>query len=99
VILAAADAWNLSEQKQFSFAGFFREYALDLQSDFGAGLIKQSETRTVAGGESTYFQHFGPWLSLLAGVDLRRDAPRNLDLQHADAQGIFQLSLTYYFRK
>ncbi len=90
IILAAADTWTLSEQKQVSFAGFFREYALDLQSDFGLSLIKQSESRTVAGGESTYFQHFSPWLSLLAGVDLRRDAPRNLDLQHVDAQGFFQ---------
>lgn len=89
-ILTAADTWNLSEQKQFSFSGFFRKYALDLQSDFGAGLIKQSESRTVTGGEGTYFQRFGPWLSLLAGVDLRRDAPRNLDLQHADPQGIFR---------
>ena len=90
VIMAAADVWNPSEQKQLSFAGFFREYALDLQSDFGAGLIKQSESRTVAGGESTYFQHFGYWLSVLAGIDLRRDAPRNLDLQHVDAEGLFQ---------
>jgi hypothetical protein len=41
------------------------------------------------GGEGTYFQHLSPWVSLLAGIDLRRDAPRNLDLQHANAQGIF----------
>ena len=27
---------------------------------------------------------------MLAGIDLRRDAPRDLDLKHADAQGVFQ---------
>jgi hypothetical protein len=89
-ILAAADDWKISEHDQLSFAGFFREYALGLQSDFGDGLIRQSESRTVAGGETTYFRHFHSWLSLLAGIDLRRDAPRNLDLQRADAEGIFQ---------
>jgi hypothetical protein len=27
---------------------------------------------------------------VLAGVDVRRDAPRNLDLKHLDDQGVFQ---------
>jgi hypothetical protein len=44
----------------------------------------------VIGGEATYIQSLRPWISLLAGVDLRRDAPRNLDLKRADGQGIFQ---------
>ena len=79
-LLVATDNWKLSEQRQFSFSGFYRNYALTLRSNFGDGLIQQSETRNVFGGEATYIQSVRPWLALLAGVDLRRDAPRNLDL-------------------
>jgi hypothetical protein len=86
----ATDNWKLSAQRQFSFSGFFRNYALTLRSNFGDGLIQQSESRNIAGGEATYIQSFRPWLSLLAGVDLRRDAPRNLDLKHVDNEGVFQ---------
>jgi Carboxypeptidase regulatory-like domain len=84
------DNWKLSQQRQLSFSGFFRNYALTLRSNFGDGLIQQSETRNVFGGETTYIQSVRPWLSLLAGVDLRRDAPRDLDLKHLDDQGVFQ---------
>ena len=42
------------------------------------------------GGETTYIQSVRPWLSVLSGVDVRRDAPRNLDLKHLDDQGVFQ---------
>lgn len=90
-ILVATDNWKLSEQRQLSFSGFFRNDALQLRSNFGKGLIQQSESRNVIGGETTYIQSVRPWISLLAGVDLRRDAPRNLDLKRADDQGIFQL--------
>ncbi len=86
----ASDTWKLSEQRQLSFSGFVRDYALTLRSNFGDGLIQQSETRNVLGGETTYAQSVRPWLALLAGVDLRRDAPRDLDLKHLDDQGIFQ---------
>jgi hypothetical protein len=89
-LLVATDNWKLSEQRQFSFSGFFRNYALTLRSNFGDGLIQQSESRNIAGGEATYVQSVRPWLSLLAGVDLRRDAPRNLDLKHVDDEGVFQ---------
>jgi hypothetical protein len=89
-LLVATDNWKLDEQRQFSFSGFFRNYALTLRSNFGDGLIQQSETRNVYGGEATYVQSVRPWLSLLAGVDLRQDAPRNLDLKHIDAEGVFQ---------
>jgi len=89
-ILVATDNWKLSEQRQLSFSGFFRNYGLQLRSNFGEGLIQQSESRNVMGGETTYIQSVRPWISLLAGVDLRRDAPRNLDLKRADDQGIFQ---------
>jgi hypothetical protein len=90
-LAVATDNWKLSDQKQFSFSGFFRNYALTLRSNFGDGLIQQSENRNIVGGESSYIQSVRRWLSLLAGVDLRRDAPRNLDLYHLDDQGIFQL--------
>lgn len=90
VLLLATDNWKLSEQRQLSFSGFFRNYALTLRSNFGDGLIQQSESRNVAGGEATYVQSVRPWLSVLAGVDLRRDAPHNLDLKHVDDAGIFQ---------
>ncbi len=90
-LAVATDNWKLSDQKQFSFSGFFRNYALTLRSNFGDGLIQQSENRNIVGGESSYIQSVRPWLSLLAGVDLRRDAPRNLDLYQLDDQGIFQL--------
>jgi hypothetical protein len=89
-LAVATDSWRLSEQKQASFSAFYRNYALTLRSNFGEGLIQQSENRNVVGGESTYVQSVRPWLALLAGVDLRRDAPRNLDLKRLDDQGVFQ---------
>lgn len=89
-LAVVSDNWTLAAQRQFTFAAFFRGYNLTLRSDFGDGLIQQSENRTVVGGEAAYTQSVRPWLALLAGVDLRRDAPRNLDLQRADEQGVFQ---------
>lgn len=89
-LVVATDNWKLSERSQFSFSGFFRNYALVLRSNFGDGLIQQSESRNVAGGDVSYLQNVRPWFSLLAGVDVRRDAPRDLDLRRADDQGVFQ---------
>ena len=37
-----------------------------------------------------FIQSVRPWLAFMAGVDLRRDAPRNLDLKHIDDHGVFQ---------
>ena len=85
-----SDNWKLSEQRQLSFSGFFRNYGLILRSNFGDGLIQQSETRNVFGGETMFIQSVRPWLALMAGVDLRRDAPRNLDLKHIDDNGVFR---------
>ena len=90
-LVVATDNWKLTRQRQLLFSGFFRNYTLTLRSNFGDGLIQQSETRNVVGGETTYTQSVRPWLSLLAGVDLRRDAPRNLDLYRLDNQNAFQL--------
>jgi hypothetical protein len=101
-ILVASDTWRISGQQQLTLSGFFREYALTLRSNFAPtfadqppfpvidGLIQQSEMRTVVGGGPLYTQKLAPWLSILAGVDFRRDAPRDLDLKRADAQGVFQ---------
>src|SRR5271167_1720935 len=88
-LVVATDNWKWSEQKQFSFSGFLRNYTLELRSNFGDGLIQQSESRNVLGGEATYIQSVRPWIALLDGVDFRRDAPRNLDLDHIDDNGIF----------
>jgi len=88
--LAANDNWKLSDRKQLSFSAFYRNYALQLRSGFGYGLIQQSENRNAIGGESTYIQSVRSWFSMLAGVDLRWDAPRNLDLKKLDVNGNFQ---------
>jgi hypothetical protein len=90
VVLIATDNWTLSQQRQLSFSGFYRNYALQLRSNFGAGLIQQSENRNVLGGDVTYVQSVRPWMAIMAGIDLRRDAPRNLDLKHIDENDIFQ---------
>lgn len=82
-LAAASDTWHLTPDSQFNFAAFFRDYHLTLRSNFGEGLIQQSETRTVVGGEATYLHTFNQHLALLAGIDLRRDAPRNLNLDRA----------------
>src|SRR5271163_5025396 len=99
-ISVASDTWHINAQKQLTFSSFFRSYNLNLYSNFQpdfaqslvfpGGLIEQSEVRTVVGGGAVYSQKIRSWLSLLAGFDLRRDAPRDVDLHRIDAQGIFQ---------
>jgi hypothetical protein len=90
-LAVASDTWHLSNSSQVLFGGFFRDYDLTLQSNFGDGLIQQRENRTVAGGEAAYLVKLGHGFNLMLGADLRRDAPRNLDLKHLDAQGLFEL--------
>ncbi|HEX8892063.1 MAG TPA: carboxypeptidase-like regulatory domain-containing protein [Terriglobales bacterium] len=89
-IFVATDTWQFTPKQQLQFSAFFRTYNLQLRSNFGAGLIQQSEFRTVAGGNATYLHKLHREISLLAGFDLRRDAPRDLDLKRADANGVFQ---------
>lgn len=99
-IAVASDTWRIDAQKQFTFSGFFRTYSLTLRSNFApdftqslefpGGLIQQSEFRTVGGGGVVYVQTFRRWISLLTGADLRRDAPRGLDLKAANADGVFE---------
>src|SRR5579885_2359147 len=55
----ASDTWQFNRSSQFLLSGFFREYGLTLRSNFGDGLIQQSESRTVAGGEGAYLAKLG----------------------------------------
>ena len=99
-IFVASDTWRISDHTQITASAFLRTYSLTLRSNFEpdftqsliapGGLIQQSEFRTVAGGGGLYTQKFRSWLSILAGVDLRRDAPRDLDLHRLDAAGVFE---------
>lgn len=81
-LLAANDIWELGENQQLQLSGFFRTYNLSLFSDFGDGLIRQSEFRTVAGGSMAYRRNFSKGFTLLAGTDYEREAPRRDDLDH-----------------
>jgi hypothetical protein len=81
-LLAVNDVWQLSGSQQLQFSGFFRTYNLSLFSDFGQGLIRQSEFRTVAGGSANYVNKLTEYFSLLAGLDYNREAPRRDDLDH-----------------
>jgi hypothetical protein len=88
-ILVSSDTWQFTGNQQLQISAYFRTYNLQLRSNFGDGLIEQSEFRTVAGGNATYLRKFRKELSLLVGFDLRRDAPRGLDLKRADVDGVF----------
>src|SRR5216684_2165562 len=86
----ASDTWQISERRQIQFSSFFRTYSLNLASNFGDGLIRQSEFCTVAGGNTAYHQKGNRVVSVEAGVDLRRDAPRDAQLSWLDQSGVFQ---------
>lgn len=83
-LLALNDEWTVSGHEHCQFSGFFRTYNLSLYSDFGHGLIRQSEFRTVAGGSANYANDIRRGFSLLAGLDVQREAPRRDDLDHYD---------------
>ncbi len=81
-LVALNDVWHLTTSQQLQLSAFFRTYNLSLFSNFGDGLIRQSEFRTVTGSNATYTNKLSDFLSLLAGVDFQRDAPRRDDLDH-----------------
>ena len=81
-LVALNDVWDLGGNGQLQFSGFFRTYNLSLFSDFGDGLIRQSEFRTVAGGSAVYEKTFSRLFTLLAATDYQREAPRRDDLDH-----------------
>ncbi|HEX4773246.1 MAG TPA: TonB-dependent receptor [Bryobacteraceae bacterium] len=83
--IAVNDIWKLDPKQQLQFSGTFRTYNLSLLSNFGDGLIRQSEFRTVAGGNGIYLNNLSRHVTLLAGVDYQRDAPRRLDLDHYES--------------
>ncbi len=93
-LVALNDVWQVGSNQQLNFSGFFRSYNLSLFSDFGQGLIRQSEFRTVAGGSANYVNKFAEYLSLLAGFDYEREAPRRDDLDH---YGFFNPSNPAYY--
>ncbi len=75
-VVALNDVWKLDSRQDLQFSGFFRTYNLSLFSDLGLGLIRQSEFRTVTGGSAGYVNKITNRLTLLAGMDYEREAPR-----------------------
>src|SRR6201987_1813521 len=63
-LVALNDAWQLSDSKQLQLSGFFRTYNLSLFSNFGQGLIRQSEFRTTNGLETNCVNKIAESLSL-----------------------------------
>lgn len=81
-LVAVNDVWKLGGSQELQLSSFFRTYNLSLYSNFGQGLIRQSEFRTVAGGSANYVNKISEYFSLLAGLDYEREAPRRDDLDH-----------------
>ncbi|MGH9665753.1 MAG: hypothetical protein ACRD9L_15110, partial [Bryobacteraceae bacterium] len=80
--VAVNDHWHLNPESELQLSGMFRTYNLSLYSNFGDGLIRQSEFRTVTGGNGVYIHKFNDAFSVMAGNDYFRDAPRRDDLDH-----------------
>ena len=81
-LLAANDQWKLAASDELAFSGFFRTYNLALFSNFGEGLIRQSEFRTVEGAEARETHTFNPSLEGMAGLLYNEDDIHNDDLDH-----------------
>jgi hypothetical protein len=81
-LLALNDVWKLGDGQELQLSGFFRTYNLLLCTDFGLGLVRQSEFRTVGDGSAAYRKTFSKNFTLLAGTDYQREAPRRDDLDH-----------------
>jgi len=85
--IALNDRWHLTAESDLQLSAFFRTYNLSLLSDFGDGLIRQSEFRTVTGGNGSYIRKVNRHLSVFAGMDYLRDAPRRDDLDRYSPAG------------
>lgn len=81
-LIAANDVWHLDRSTELQLSGFFRTYNLALYSNFGDGLIRQSEFRTVTGGDATWIRRYGRKFSVMGGMTYLREAPRRIDLDH-----------------
>ena len=82
--IAVNDVWHLAPDSELQLSTFFRTYNLSLYSNFGDGLIRQSEFRTVTGGNGNYIRRVNRHVTLMAGMDYLRDAPRRDDLDRYD---------------
>ena len=80
--VALNDVWHLGHSGDLQLSGFFRTYNLALYSDFGDGLIRQSEFRTTQGTNADYVRRFNSHFTVMAGMDYFREAPRRDDLDH-----------------
>jgi hypothetical protein len=81
-LLAASDRWTIRASDEIAFSGFIRTYNLVLYSNFGEGLIRQSEFRTVEGAEARETHTFKPWLQGMAGLDYHEDDIHRDNLDH-----------------
>jgi hypothetical protein len=81
-LVAADDQWKVAKNDALALSGFFRTYNLALFSNFGEGLIRQSEFRTVEGTEARETHTFKPWLEAMAGLLYNEDDIHNDDLDH-----------------
>ena len=84
--IALNDVWRLGTGTDLQLSSFFRTYNLSLYSNFGDGLIRQSEFRTVNGENATYIHKFNPHFTLMSGLDYFREAPRRDDLDHYQSE-------------
>lgn len=90
-LLAVNDTWRIDNDRQMQFSGYFRTYGLDVRSNFGEGFIRQTELRTAGGTNALYAHEVNRKLSLLTGVEYRREAPRNLNLRRENEFGLMPL--------
>ncbi len=88
--LIVNDIWRLTARRQLQFSGFYRYYTLDVRPNFGDGLIRQSEHRNVTSQDVLYAENYHTAFSLMAGANFRREAPRALNLDRADASNLFE---------
>jgi hypothetical protein len=86
-LLAVDDRWRPGTKDEVAFSGFVRTYNLALFSNFGEGLIRQSEFRTVEGAQARETHTFtaflkGMGLQGMTGLDYHEDDIHNDDLDH-----------------
>jgi hypothetical protein len=86
-LLAINDQWKIGARDEVAFSGFLRTYNLALFSNFGEGLIRQSEFRAVEGAEAREthtFKHLLKVVGLeaMAGLLYNEDDIHNDDLDH-----------------
>jgi hypothetical protein len=86
-LVAVDDRWRPGTKDEVAFSGFARSYNLALFSNFGEGLIRQSEFRTVEGVQARETHTFTDFLKRMGlqgmtGLDYHEDDIHNDDLDH-----------------